>query len=112
MLCSAMHAEHFPQDRHRRVLAAAGTGLQDDRDAGFVCRLDIGAGIFPTKHDEPGNRVATGHRRLQDLRQRGCGHLNFAIMSLMPGIVSICQAWAGWKNWISERWERPPRMVK
>ena len=51
--------------------------------------LDIGPRIFPAEHDEAGDGALLRDGAAKNLGKRRGGHLNFAIMSLMPGIVSI-----------------------
>ncbi len=69
--------------------AAARPGLQDDGAALGLGRADIGHGILPPQHDKARDGGAVGKAGAQDIRKGGEGHLNLAIMSLMPGIVSI-----------------------
>ena len=61
-------AEHGTQHRNRSVFAAARTGLQDDRPAGFLSGLGKGEGVFPSQNHETGDRVFSGSRRLQGRR--------------------------------------------
>ena len=105
-------AKHLAQHRNRGVAAGARPRLQDDGQPRLFRRLDEGARILPALHDQTRDAEAAGHRQFQHLVERCDTHLNFAIMSLMPGMVSICQACAGWKNCTSGRWLRPERMVK
>ena len=49
----------------------------------------VGAHILPTKRDQTGHGISASQRRLQNVGQGDEAHLNFAIISLMPGIVSI-----------------------
>ncbi len=80
--------EHLAQHRQRRMRAAGRPGLQDHGTAfGFSCG-DIGAHVFPAKGDKPRHGVMAFQRGLQDVGKGGKGHLNFATISLMPGIVS------------------------
>ena len=44
---------------------------------------------WSAEHDKTGNRIMSLKSRFKNIIQRRCTHLNFAIMSLMPGIVSI-----------------------
>ena len=69
--------------------AAAGAGLQDDRRAFRLGGGDKGKGIFPAQHDKARHGGAARQRRAQHIGQRHEGHLNLAIISLIPGIVSI-----------------------
>ena len=80
--------EHAGQHRQGRVAPASGPGLKDDRQARLLRRLDEGNGVLPAQHHEPGHRMAAFFRGIEQLAQGGNGHLNFAIMSLMPGMVS------------------------
>ena len=104
--------EHSAEHRNGRVSARARPRLQNDRAAGLLRRLDKSCRILPAKHHEAGYSITAGHGGAQHIAQVCRRHRNFAIMSLMPGIVSICQAWAGWKNCTSERCDRPPKIVK
>mmetsp|Transcript_7242 Transcript_7242/g.12085 ORF Transcript_7242/g.12085 Transcript_7242/m.12085 type:complete len:241 (+) Transcript_7242:170-892(+) len=103
---------HFAQYGQRGVGAAGRSGLQDHgHPFGLGCG-HIGAHVLPSQCHQPGNGVAVFQSRLQDLcKGRQC-HLNLAIMSLMPGMVSSWAACVGWKYCTSERWLSPPRMVK
>ena len=85
----AQGAEHRAQYRQRRVSAAAGAGLQDDGGSFRLGGGDEGQGIFPAQHDKARHGGAARQRRAQHVGQRHEGHLNLAIMSLIPGIVSI-----------------------
>ncbi len=92
--------------------AAAGACLKDD---GATCRLGragVGHRILPSQDDKARDGGAVGQTGGKDIAQGGKGHLNLAIMSLMPGIFSIWSAWLGWKYWTSERCVSPARMVK
>ena len=55
---------------------------------GFRSR-DVGTHIFPAETNETRDGVAVSFGRLKNFGERRESHLNFAIMSLMPGIVSI-----------------------
>ena len=44
---------------------------------------------WSAEHDKTGNRIMSLKSRFKNIIQCRCTHLNFAIMSLMPGIVSI-----------------------
>lgn len=81
--------EHFAENWHGHILSAARTCLKNDGQSGFVCRFDEGAGFFPAEYNKPHDRAALAHGRQEYIVERCDRHLNFAIMSLMPGIVSI-----------------------
>ena len=80
--------EHLTQKCHRHMRPRPRTRLQDDWNMFSFGRLHIGAGILPPLDHDPGHGIAAKQRRGQHVGQR-CNHLNLAIMSLMPGIVSI-----------------------
>ena len=108
----SQRTEHRPHHGERGMPAAVRAGLQDDGLALGLGRLDEGHGVLPAENHQAGDRAALRERGPKHLGQGGHGHLNFATMSLIPGIVSTWWAWLGWKNWTSERWDSPPRMVK
>jgi hypothetical protein len=81
--------EHLAKNRQRRVRPARRAGLQDHRQALGLAGSYIGAHVLPAERDQPRHRIPLLERRLQDFRECGDAHLNFATMSLMPGIVSI-----------------------
>ena len=81
--------EHRRQHRQRRMCACARPGLQDHRHAFGFGGSDIGARVFPAQHHKARDGMPPHQRRAKHVGQRGKRHLNFAIMSLMPGIVSI-----------------------
>ena len=105
-------AEHRPQHGQWSMGAGPRSGLQDHRAALGLGGLNIGLRVLPPQHHQPRHGGAVGQTGCQHVAQGGKGHLNFAIMSLMPGIVSIWSACSGWKYCTSGRWVRPPRMVK
>ncbi len=105
-------AQQCPPDRQGHVRPCAGAGLQDHRRALGLRSHDVGARVLPAQADEPRHRKAAQAGRAQHLRQRCKRHLNFATMSMMPGMVCSCAAWVGWKYWRRLRWLCPPRMVK
>ena len=82
-------AKHRRQHRQRCIGATSRPGLQDHGPAFGLGRIDIGPRIFPAKHDQTRNGGVLVQGGQQDLTEGGNRHLNFAIMSLMPGIVSI-----------------------
>ena len=82
-------AQHTPQHGHGRMAPAAGPRLQDHGETRVVRRLDEGNRILPAQHNKASDGIAPRLRGMKKLVQGGDGHLNFAIMSLMPGIVSI-----------------------
>jgi hypothetical protein len=90
-------AEHRAQHRERRVRAAGGARLQDHRRALGLRGHGIGAHVLPAEADEARHRVAVPDRGAQDLGEGRECHLNFATMSMIPGIVWSCAAWVGWK---------------
>ena len=82
-------AEHRAQHGQGRMGAASRPRLKDHGAAQLFGGGDIGAHVFPAKRDQPAHGKAVAQGRLQNVRERGERHLNLAIMSLMPGIVSI-----------------------
>ena len=81
--------KHLTKNGQRGMRAAGRAGLQDYRDILGLGSRNIGPHILPAEGNKPSHRIATGQRRLQNIGQGYKAHLNFAIMSLMPGIVSI-----------------------
>jgi hypothetical protein len=81
--------EHLAKDRQRRVRPARRAGLQDHRQALGFGGGHIGAHVLPAERHQPRHRIALLERRLKHFRECCNAHLNFATMSLMPGIVSI-----------------------
>ena len=81
-------AEHGAENRQWRVAARPRARLQHDGLAGLVGCFREGQRIFPAQHHEPRHGMVAGGGGIEKLAQRGDGHLNFAIMSLMPGMVS------------------------
>ena len=75
--------------KRRRVAPTARAGLQDDRDTRLLGGLYISARVLPAMHNKTSNSASLRDGLVEDLTERRCRHLNFAIMSLMPGIVSI-----------------------
>jgi hypothetical protein len=82
-------AKHCAENRQGCMRAAAGPGLQYHGRAFGFGGGDIGAHILPPETDEATYGVAVFQRGLQDFGKGRESHLNFAIMSLMPGMVSI-----------------------
>ena len=81
--------EHLAQNGQRRVFAAAGAGLQDHWGVFGLGGGHVGAHVFPAQGNKAAHGITLFISGGQDVFQRDEGHLNFAIMSLMPGIVSI-----------------------
>ena len=82
-------AENLAEYRRRRVAPTARAGLQDDWDTRLLGGLYISARVLPAMHNKTSNSASLRDGLVEDLTERRCRHLNFAIMSLMPGIVSI-----------------------
>ena len=82
-------AEHPAQHRQRRVRPARWPRLQDHRRALGFGGGHIGAHVLPAQRHQTGNRIAMLQGRLQDVGKGRDTHLNFATISLMPGMVSI-----------------------
>ena len=57
--------------------------------------LPICAHILPAQTDQTGHGIMVADGGLQDLCQSFQGHLNFATISMMPGIVCNCAACVG-----------------
>jgi hypothetical protein len=108
----AERAEHGAEHGERGMRPAAGARLQDYGSAFGLGRRHIGARVLPAQHHESGNGIAVLQGRLQNLGQRRQRHLNFATISMIPGMVWSCAAWVGWKFCFRLRWLSPPRMVK
>ena len=85
----AQMPQHSGQHRQRRMRPASRPGLQDHRHALCLGRRDIGPHVFPAQAHQPRHGIAPRQGGLQHIGKRRQCHLNFAIMSLMPGIVSI-----------------------
>src|SRR5579871_2152177 len=100
--------KHLSEQRDWHVPPTGRSRLQDDGRPGVFRRMNVGARILPAQNNKAGDRPTLFRRASQHIRKCGGGHRNFAIISLMPGIVSIWSACAGWKYWMSDRWLRPP----
>ena len=87
--CFGQTAKHRAKHWQRRVGTASGAGLQNDRTRFGLGGGDIGARILPAQHHQTGHRSAIGQAGAQHLGKAGDRHLNLAIMSLIPGMVSI-----------------------
>ena len=103
---------HRAQNRQGRMRAARWPRLQDHGRALGLRGHRIGAHILPPKTDKTGHGIAIAQGRAQHIREGGKCHLNFATISMMPGIVCNCSAWVGWKYCFRLRCDCPPRMVK
>ena len=80
------HRGHHSQWRMR---AASRASLQYQRAIFRLCRRHIGARIFPAKAHDTAHGIPLAQGRAQHIG-KGCKrHLNLAIISLMPGMVSI-----------------------
>ena len=62
--------------------------LQDDRQAEVFGRGNKGPRVFPSQDHETRHGIALLQGGPQNLGQRRPCHLNFAIIFLIPGIVS------------------------
>ena len=104
--------EHGAKDGQGGVRTARGAGLEDHGNALGLGGGDVGAHVLPSEGHEARDSVALAQRRLQHRFQRDQCHLNFATISMIPGIVCSCAAWVGWKYCFKLRWLNPPRIVK
>ena len=82
--------QHLAKNRQRGMSPTAGPGLQYDRDLFSLGSGHEGPHVLPAESDQPRNRMFVLQGGLQHFSQGYlCHYLNLAIMSFMPGIVSI-----------------------
>ena len=85
-------SEHFAEYFDRHVLAAAGAGLKDKRQRQRLGGLGKGERVLPAQNNKARKRAVAAQRRREDVGERCNSHLNLAIMSLIPGMVSTWPA--------------------